>query len=120
MVYGVLGLKTHTKTALVVRREEGAGEAGGLRCYTHIATGNYNSKTAQLYTDVGLFTCREDICEDVVNLFAFLTGRSLKRDYRKALMLCRLTMRGQFLEMILHAEVEHAHLPGRGDGSLRR
>src|ERR1035437_7063940 len=55
VVYGVLGLKTHTKTALVVRRED---DRGGLRCYVHVATGNYNSKTAQLYTDIGLFTCR--------------------------------------------------------------
>jgi len=112
VVYGVLGLKTHTKTALVVRREDappGAnGTAGGnaLRCYVHIATGNYNSKTAQLYTDLGLFTCREDICEDVVNLFAFLTGRSLKRDYRK-LLVAPLTMRTRFIEMI-EREAEHA------------
>jgi polyphosphate kinase len=101
VVYGVLGLKTHTKTALVVRREEDRTSSlgGGLRCYSHIATGNYNSKTAQLYTDLGLFTCREDICNDVVDLFAFLTGRSLKRDYRK-LLVAPLTMRTRFLAMI--------------------
>ncbi len=107
VVYGVLGLKTHTKTALVVRREDGAGSAqGALRCYVHIATGNYNSKTAQLYTDLGLFTCREDICADVVDLFAFLTGRSLKRDYRK-LLVAPLTMRSRFIAMI-EREAEHA------------
>src|SRR6185295_14973933 len=113
VVYGVLGLKTHTKTALVVRREEtppgqnGIPVAGGaLRCYVHIATGNYNSKTAQLYTDLGLFTCREDICEDIVDLFAFLTGRSLKRDYRK-LLVAPLTMRNRFIAMI-EREAEHA------------
>ena len=99
VVYGVLGLKTHTKTALVVRREEGVAGSGGLKCYVHVATGNYNSKTAQLYTDLGLFTCRDDICEDVVDLFAFLTGRSLKRDYRK-LLVAPLTMRPRFLGMI--------------------
>jgi polyphosphate kinase len=94
VVYGVLGLKTHTKTALVVRREDDR-----VRCYCHIATGNYNSKTAQLYTDLGLFTAREDICEDVVDLFAFLTGRSLKRTYSK-LLVAPVTMRRRFLEMI--------------------
>ncbi|MCL2639576.1 MAG: polyphosphate kinase 1 [Phycisphaerales bacterium] len=103
VVYGVMGLKTHTKTALVVRREEGCGS---LKCYVHVATGNYNSKTAELYTDLGLFTCREDICEDVVDLFAFLTGRSLKRDYRK-LLVAPLTMRQKFLTMI-DREARHA------------
>ncbi|MCL2649258.1 MAG: polyphosphate kinase 1 [Phycisphaerales bacterium] len=106
VVYGVMGLKTHTKTALVVRREEGGTGGGGLKCYVHVATGNYNSKTAQLYTDLGLFTCREDICEDVVDLFAFLTGRSLKRDYRK-LLVAPLTMRQKFLAMI-EREARHA------------
>jgi polyphosphate kinase len=117
VVYGVMGLKTHTKTALVVRREDGAGGAGGggiggpgsggaLRCYAHVATGNYNSKTAKLYTDLGLFTCREDICDDVVDLFAYLTGRSLKRDYRK-LLVAPLTMRSRFIAMI-EREIENA------------
>jgi polyphosphate kinase len=107
VVYGVLGLKTHTKTALVVRREDGSGGSGGsLRCYVHIATGNYNSKTAQLYTDLGLFTCREDLCDDIVDLFAYLTGRSLKRDYRK-LLVAPLTMRNRYIAMI-DREGEHA------------
>jgi len=112
VIYGVLGLKTHTKTALVVRREDAPNTTGttsptqALRCYVHIATGNYNSKTAQLYTDLGLFTCRDDICEDVVDLFAYLTGRSLKRDYRK-LLVAPLTMRSRFLALISR-EAEHA------------
>jgi len=101
VVYGILGLKTHTKTVLVVRREDDR-----LRCYCHIATGNYNSKTAQVYTDLGLFTCRDDICEDVVDLFAFLTGRSLKRDYRK-LLVAPAAMRPRFLQMI-NREAENA------------
>jgi polyphosphate kinase len=101
VIYGVLGLKTHTKTSLVVRRED----SGNLRCYVHIATGNYNSRTAQLYTDLGLFTCREDICDDVVDLFAYLTGRSLKREYRK-LLVAPLTMRSRFIAMI-DREIEH-------------
>jgi len=105
VVYGVMGLKTHTKTALVVRREDGP-TGGALRCYVHIATGNYNSKTAQLYTDLGLFTCREEICDDIVDLFAYLTGRSLKRDYRK-LLVAPLSMRPRFIAMI-DREIEHA------------
>lgn len=105
VVYGVLGLKTHTKTALVVRREEDQ-DGGRLRCYAHIATGNYNSKTAQQYTDLGLLTCREDICQDVVDLFSFLTGRSLKNSYQK-LMVAPVTMRRRFLEMI-DREIGHA------------
>jgi polyphosphate kinase len=129
VVYGVLGLKTHTKTALVVRREETLlpsvapaadgsppsppPAAAGLRCYVHIATGNYNSKTAQLYTDLGLLTCREDICDDVVDLFAYLTGRSLKRDYRK-LLVAPLTMRPRFVAMIQReAENARAGKPAR-------
>jgi polyphosphate kinase len=115
VVYGVLGLKTHTKTALVVRREDGSGSAA-LRCYVHIATGNYNSKTAQLYTDLGLFTSREDICEDVVDLFAFLTGRSLKRDYRK-LLVAPLTMRSRFIAMI-DREIEHVKAGRPGGGRI--
>jgi len=94
VVYGVLGLKTHVKTALVVRKEDDR-----VRCYAHLATGNYNSKTAQLYTDLGLLTCDEEICQDIVDLFAFLTGRSLKRSYRK-LLVAPVAMRAWFLEKI--------------------
>jgi polyphosphate kinase len=101
VVYGILGLKTHTKIALIVRQED-----DGLRSYAHISTGNYNSRTAQLYTDLGLFTCREDICSDVVDLFAYLTGRSLKVDYRK-LLVAPVNMRRRFLELIDH-EIQHA------------
>ncbi len=101
VVYGILGLKTHTKIALVVRQEDNV-----VRSYCHISTGNYNSRTAQLYTDLGLFTCREDICQDVVDLFAFLTGRSLKNDYRK-LLVAPVQMRNRFREMI-QREIRHA------------
>ena len=119
VIYGVLGLKTHTKTTLIVRREDekdaGGGGGGGVRCYAHIATGNYNSKTAQQYTDLGLLTCREDICQDIVDLFAYLTGRSLKRDYRK-LLVAPLTMRQRFVAMI-EREMPHAQA-GNGAGGL--
>ncbi len=78
MVYGLLGLKTHSKIALVVRKE---GER--IRRYVHLATGNYNAVTAQIYTDLGMFTCDEDIGADATDLFNYLTGYSAKTDYRK-------------------------------------
>jgi len=101
VVYGLLGLKTHTKLAMVVREE-----ADGLRTYCHIGTGNYNSRTAQLYTDLGLFTCKSELTDDVIDLFHFLTGRSLKRDYRK-LLVAPVNMRDRFL-LKIRRETEHA------------
>jgi polyphosphate kinase len=94
VAYGVVGLKTHCKTSLVVRRE-----AGGLRCYAHLGTGNYNPSTAQLYTDLGLLTCDEGLTGDVVNLFNFLTGRSLKREYDH-LLVAPFGMRDAFMRLI--------------------
>lgn len=76
VVYGIVGYKTHTKTALVVRQE-----AGAMRCYAHISTGNYNPSTAQLYTDLSLFTCDERITADLVELFHHLTGHSIQRRF---------------------------------------
>ncbi len=81
VVYGVVGLKTHAKTALVIRQE-----ATGVQCYVHLGTGNYHKQTAKLYTDVGYFTAKPEYTEDVVELFHFLTGRSLKRTYHKLLV----------------------------------
>ncbi len=81
VVYGMSGLKTHAKVALVVRRE---GDL--VRRYVHIGTGNYNPSTARLYTDLGLFTCREDLAEDVADLFNHLTGFARAPSYRKALV----------------------------------
>jgi polyphosphate kinase len=101
VVYGVMGLKTHTKTALVVRKE-----ADGLRCYAHIGTGNYHVKTARLYTDLGLFTCDPTLTGDVVNLFHFLTGGARGRTYHK-LLVAPVNMRQRFLELI---DREVAHL----------
>ncbi|MBC24352.1 MAG: polyphosphate kinase 1 [Phycisphaerae bacterium] len=94
VAYGVVGLKTHTKTALVVRQE-----ADGIRSYVHIGTGNYNSVTARLYEDLGLFTCDSDITEDIVDLFNYMTGRSRQRDYRK-LLVAPVAMKRRFIEMI--------------------
>ena len=101
VVYGVVGLKTHTKTSLVVRQE---GE--GLRTYAHIGSGNYNSKTANLYTDLGLFTCDPRITADLVQVFHFLTGRSIQKDF-KHLLIAPTNMRRRFTEMI-DREIEHA------------
>jgi len=81
VAYGVVGLKTHCKCSLVVRREGGA-----VRCYAHLGTGNYHSKTAQLYTDLGLLTARADICDDVVTLFNALTGHAETPVYNKLLV----------------------------------
>jgi len=105
VVYGVEGLKTHTKTTLVVRRED--GEA---RCYAHIGTGNYHRQTARLYVDTSLLTCRPDLTADIADLFNYLTGRNRKEDYRK-LLIAPANMKRRFLSMI-EREVEH-HRAGR-------
>jgi polyphosphate kinase len=94
VAYGLAGLKTHTKVALVVRRE-----ADGIRRYVHIGTGNYNSKTARLYTDFGLFTCSPSIGADVSDLFNSLTGYSRQRLYRK-LLVAPANMRQRLVELI--------------------
>ncbi len=101
VVYGVVGLKTHAKTTLVVR-----AEASGPQCYVHLGTGNYHKDTAKLYTDLGYFTADPIITEDVIELFHFLTGRSLKRKYHKILV-APVSMRDQLLELILR-ETENA------------
>lgn len=100
VTYGVLGLKTHTKVALVVRKE-----GHDLRCYAHIGTGNYHVKTARLYTDVGLLTRDPVITADVVNLFHYLTGCSRTPRFQK-LLVAPLNMRQRFLESI-EREIEH-------------
>ena len=100
VVYGVVGLKTHTKTALVVRQD-----SDGLRCYAHIGTGNYNTQTARQYTDIGLLTAKTEITDDLVELFHYLTGRSLQRSYRK-LIVAPVNMRDHVLELI-YREIDH-------------
>ena len=94
VAYGLPGLKTHCKTALVVRKE-----GDGIRRYAHIGSGNYNSRTARIYTDLGLFTCSPSIGADVSDLFNALTGFSRQEIYRK-LLVSPANMRGRFLEMI--------------------
>ncbi|MBD1945277.1 polyphosphate kinase 1 [Coleofasciculus sp. FACHB-712] len=102
VVYGLVGLKTHTKVVLVVRREENQ-----IRRYVHIGTGNYNPKTARIYTDVGLLSCREDLGADLTDLFNYLTGYSRQRSYRK-LLVSPVNCRDRFLSLI-HREIEHCH-----------
>ncbi|HSS76140.1 MAG TPA: polyphosphate kinase 1, partial [Thermoanaerobaculia bacterium] len=104
--YGIVGLKTHAKIALVVRQEKDV-----LKCYTHIATGNYNPETAKLYTDLGLFSCDEALAQDVAQLFNMLTGFVYQPQFQK-LLVAPITMRRRFLEMIAR-EVEHQQA-GRG------
>ncbi len=104
--YGVVGLKTHAKIALVVRQERES-----LRSYVHIATGNYNPETAKLYTDLGLFTADEEIAQDVAQLFNMLTGFVYQPRFKK-LLVAPTSMRQRFLELI-GREVEH-HKAGRG------
>jgi polyphosphate kinase len=94
VAYGLAGLKTHTKTTLVVRRE-----ADGIARYTHISSGNYNSKTARLYTDIGLFTRNPEIGADLTDLFNALTGFSRQTAYRK-LVVAPGNLRARFLELI--------------------
>lgn len=94
VAYGLPGLKTHTKTALVVRREP-----QGIRRYAHISSGNYNSKTARVYTDVGLFTVSPSIGADLTDLFNALTGFSRQSLYRK-LVIAPANMRQRFLGLI--------------------
>jgi len=101
VAYGLPGLKTHTKTVLVVRREP-----DGIRRYSHIGSGNYNSKTARVYTDVGLLTCNPGIGADLSDLFNALTGFSHQAAYR-TLLVAPGSMRRRFTEMVKR-ETEHA------------
>ncbi len=100
VVYGVLGLKTHCKLTLIVRRER-----DGIRRYVHLGTGNYNAGTARIYTDLGLMTCRDDIASDVTDVFNFLTGFSNPKSYRK-LGIAPVTLRST-LQAMIHNEIRH-------------
>jgi polyphosphate kinase len=101
VVYGLLGLKTHAKCLLIVRREKGK-----LRRYAHVATGNYNPTTARYYTDFSLFTARPDVCEDVSSLFNLLTGYSAPPKWNK-LIVAPLGLHEAVLGLIAR-EAEHA------------
>jgi len=112
VAYGVVGFKTHTKVALVVRQEKDA-----IRTYVHIATGNYNAETARVYTDLGLFSCNEALAADVGQLFNVLTGYVHQPTFDK-LLVAPFNMRRRFLELIAR-EVEHQKA-GRGGHVLAK
>lgn len=101
VVYGLVGLKTHCKVAMVVRQE-----AEHICRYVHLSTGNYNATTAQIYEDIGMFTCDEDIGADATDLFNYLTGYSNKQDYRK-LLVAPVNLRQKLCELI-RRETAHA------------
>jgi len=107
VVYGLLGLKTHSKIALVIRKE---GE--GIRRYLHMATGNYNAITAQVYEDIGMFTCDEDMGADATDLFNYLTGYSSRKEYRK-LMVAPINLRNG-MENLIKREIEVQNSGGKG------
>jgi polyphosphate kinase len=109
VVYGLVGLKTHAKLLLVVRREQ-----DGIRHYVHMSTGNYNDVTARIYTDIGYFTSDPKIGQDVSDLFNALTGYSRKKSYRK-LLVAPEGMREEILSRIKR-EIEHHQ--EHGDGYL--
>lgn len=110
VVYGVLGLKTHTKILLVVRKEKER-----LNSYVHIGTGNYNSKTSSLYTDIGLLTARPEFGADLVELFNYLTGFSKQQSFRR-LLVAPVTLRSR-MEGLIRREIDHVQA-GRG-GRIR-
>ena len=110
VVYGLIGLKTHCKTLLIVRREGGA-----LRRYVHIGTGNYNTRTSRSYVDLGLLTNRLDIGEDVSDLFNILTGLSRQSEFQR-LVVAPTGLRTRFLELV-DREAEHA-AAGRPSGII--
>ena len=109
VVYGLVGLKTHTKVTLVVRQER-----NGMRRYFHIGTGNYNPKTARIYTDLGLLSCKEEIGADLSDLFNYLTGYSRQKSYRK-LLISPVSLRDRMTAMI---EREKKHCQEGGTGHI--
>lgn len=109
VTYGLMGLKTHCKVALVVRKE-----GGGIRRYVHLGTGNYNPVTARLYTDMGLLTCRPDFGADASELFNYLTGYSKQTQYRK-LIVAPIALRTALIALI---DRESRRQREHGDGKI--
>ena len=107
VVYGLVGLKTHAKMTLVVRRE-----SDGVNRYVHMSTGNYNVTTSKLYTDLGFFTNSQEICSDVSDVFNYLTGYSKQTEFKK-LIVAPINMREKFLDLILR-EVSNVQSGGTG------
>jgi polyphosphate kinase len=107
VVYGLVGLKTHSKMTLIVRKEN-----DGVRRYVHLGTGNYNASTAKLYTDYGLITSNKELCEDVAEIFNYLTGYSEQKSYRK-MWVAPLNLRNKFLRLI-EREIENVKAGKKG------
>lgn len=107
VVYGLLGLKTHSKIAMVIRKE-----GDGIRRYLHLATGNYNAITAQTYEDIGMFTCDEDMGADATDLFNYLTGYSSKKEYMK-LLVAPINLRSR-MEALITREIDIQKNGGQG------
>ena len=106
VVYGLPEIKVHCKVALVVRRE---GEQ--IRRYVHLSTGNYNATSARIYTDLGLFTCREDFGEDATDLFNYLTGFSYQTEFKR-LLIAPVTLRPKLAELIEREIEQHVQSGG--------
>ncbi len=107
VVYGLIGLKTHSKMTLIVRKEN-----EGVQRYVHLGTGNYNASTAKLYTDYGLLTNDKELCEDVADVFNFLTGYSEQKEYRK-MWVAPFNIRKEFLKLI-NREIENSKAGNKG------
>ena len=108
VVYGVSGLKIHCKALLIVRREDGL-----IRRYVHLSTGNYNDRTATLYTDIGFFSCDPELCSEVAGLFNVMTGYSLPPGDWRQIAAAPFNLRGRFIELIdREARLSTPHDPG--------
>lgn len=107
VVYGLLGLKTHSKIAMVIRKE-----GDGITRYLHMATGNYNAITAQTYEDIGMFTCDADMGADATDLFNYLTGYSFKKEYLK-LLVAPVNLRNR-MEELIRREIDIQKSGGEG------
>ncbi len=107
VVYGLVGLKTHAKMTLVVRRE-----ADFVKKYVHLSTGNYNASTAKLYTDLGFFTDDDDICSDVSDIFNYLTGYSKQTEFKK-LFVAPINMREKIVSLIMR-EIKNVKAGNQG------
>ena len=108
VVYGILGFKTHTKIALVVRKEKGR-----LRNYFHIGTGNYNSNTSRFYTDIGLLSTDPEISSDLIELFNYLSGFSKQKTYKK-LLVSPISLRKKFI-FLINREIENVKKGKKGE-----
>jgi len=112
VVYGIVGMKIHAKLCLVVRREE-----QGVVRYAHVGTGNYNASTAKIYTDMGIFTANQDVCQDITDLFNVMTGYAVRKEYR-SLLVSPVSMRHGLISHI-QKEVELHKKQGGGEIILK-